>query len=150
MSVEELYAKIPTPVLIGLLIAGIIIYILLIVAEWRILTKAGEKGWKSLIPVYNVFVSHEMVGMSHIWFIVEVVCWIIEAVFEILKITSSAVILFFGIFVLALTSAAGVIHLFKLCDSFGKGWKFKIISLIVPYFSTLVLAYGKAEYRNLT
>lgn len=31
-----------------------IVAILLIVAQWKIFTKAGEKGWKSIIPIYNM------------------------------------------------------------------------------------------------
>ena len=39
--------------------AGIFIlavYILLIVAWWKIFTKAGEAGWKSIIPIYNIYI----------------------------------------------------------------------------------------------
>lgn len=30
--------------------------ILLIVALWKVFEKAGEKGWKSLIPLYNLYI----------------------------------------------------------------------------------------------
>ena len=30
--------------------------ILVIVAEWKLFTKAGEAGWKSLIPIYNCYI----------------------------------------------------------------------------------------------
>ena len=29
--------------------------IILIVAQWKVFEKAGEKGWKSLIPIYNIY-----------------------------------------------------------------------------------------------
>ena len=28
-------------------------YIILVIANWKIFTKAGEAGWKSIIPIYN-------------------------------------------------------------------------------------------------
>ena len=35
-------------------VAGIVWYVLQVVAYWKIFTKAGQPGWKSIIPVYNV------------------------------------------------------------------------------------------------
>lgn len=35
---------------------AIALCILEIVASWRIFTKAGEQGWKCLIPIYNVYI----------------------------------------------------------------------------------------------
>ena len=32
-----------------------IFYILQVIAYWKIFTKAGEEGWKSIIPIYNSF-----------------------------------------------------------------------------------------------
>jgi hypothetical protein len=55
----------------GLGIVGIIIAIvwgiLAIVAMWKIFTKAGEAGWKSIIPIYNVYIMYKIVGMKN-WF----------------------------------------------------------------------------------
>src|SRR5574344_323741 len=39
-------------------------YIVLIVAQWKIFEKAGEAGWKSLIPIYNMVIWFKIVGMS--------------------------------------------------------------------------------------
>lgn len=35
---------------------AIALCILEIVALWRIFTKAGEKGWNCLIPIYNMYI----------------------------------------------------------------------------------------------
>ena len=35
-------------------------WILQIVANWRIFTKAGEAGWKSIIPVYGDYISYKI------------------------------------------------------------------------------------------
>ena len=34
----------------------LVVAVLTIIANWRIFTKAGEAGWKSIIPIYNLFV----------------------------------------------------------------------------------------------
>ena len=34
----------------------------MIVALWKIFTKAGEPGWKSIIPIYNIIMLLKIVG----------------------------------------------------------------------------------------
>lgn len=38
-----------------------------ILASWKIFTKAGQAGWKSLIPIYNTFVLLQIVGRPGWW-----------------------------------------------------------------------------------
>ena len=45
-------------------IFAIIVGILTIIANWKIFTKAGEKGWKSLIPIYNTIILFKIAGLS--------------------------------------------------------------------------------------
>ena len=46
---------------------SITLFILIIISTWKILEKAGEKGWKALIPIYNVYLLYKIVGMKK-WF----------------------------------------------------------------------------------
>lgn len=132
-------------VIVGIIAAAV--YALFVAAEWRILTKAGEKGWKSLIPVYGIFVSHHIVGMSHIWFILEILTWIIELAFELIKFPEP-VVLWFGIAVGLFTVISELVHIIKMCNCFGKGVIFKIGMVLLPSLFFLILAYGKAEYKK--
>ena len=34
-------------------LVSIVSYVLIVIGWWKIFTKAGEAGWKSLIPFYN-------------------------------------------------------------------------------------------------
>lgn len=34
--------------------------ILLIVSYWKLFNKAGEKGWKAIIPIYNDYVRYKL------------------------------------------------------------------------------------------
>ena len=46
---------------IGLFIAvAIVWYIFQAIADWKIFAKAGEPGWKSLIPIYNIIVEFKI------------------------------------------------------------------------------------------
>ncbi len=42
-------------------VISIVMCVLTIIGMWKIFTKAGEEGWKSLIPYYNVYVIGKIV-----------------------------------------------------------------------------------------
>lgn len=45
----------------GIIIAiSVAIFVLLVIAYWKMFTKAGEKGWKSIIPIYNEYVAFRL------------------------------------------------------------------------------------------
>jgi hypothetical protein len=102
-----------------LYVAFIVVYL---AAGWVVFTKAGEDGWKSLIPIYNLYVLLKIVGRPGWWLIlylipiVNVVIWIIVSI--------------------------------DLAKSFGKGTGFAIgLILLTPIFY-LILAFGDATYRG--
>lgn len=41
-------------------IIALVIFILQIVAKWKIFTKADEHGWAALIPFYNTYVLYKI------------------------------------------------------------------------------------------
>lgn len=44
----------------------LIVGIVLIVADWKIYTKAGYEGWKSIVPIYNTYILYEIAfGMGN-------------------------------------------------------------------------------------
>ncbi len=42
----------------------IAIAVIQIIAMWKLYGKAGEKGWKSIIPVYNMVILFKISGLS--------------------------------------------------------------------------------------
>ena len=50
--------------LVGYLITFLVIYVLSVIAMWKIFTKAGKPGWASLIPIYNIVVMYQIVGLN--------------------------------------------------------------------------------------
>ena len=49
------------------LTVSLIIGVLLIIAGWKIFEKAGEKGWKILIPIYDIYIFFKICGLKN-WF----------------------------------------------------------------------------------
>lgn len=48
--------------------SGVLIgYIILVVGYWPVFEKAGEPGWKAIIPIYNFVIAFEIVGLNPWW-----------------------------------------------------------------------------------
>ena len=54
----------PSPVS---MIFGLLIALLVIVAMWKVFTKAGQPGWASIIPIYNLYIWCKIVGRPWWW-----------------------------------------------------------------------------------
>ena len=104
------------------LVLVIALYVLLIVANWKIFTKAGKPGWASIIPFYNLYVLFEIAGMNGWLFLL--LC---------LPIVNIVMIIMLDI---------------KLAKAFGKGTGFAIGMIFLTNIFTLILAFGSAQYQG--
>ena len=50
-----------------LFLFSFIFWVVTAVAMWKVFEKAGQKGWKALIPVYNYWVLCEIAGRPGWW-----------------------------------------------------------------------------------
>lgn len=109
------------------MIIALAIAILQIVAMWRIFTKAGEKGWKAIIPIYNAVILYKISGVSP---------WL-------LFIYLASFIPFVGwIAVLVLN----IYQANNLSKSFGKDVGYTVgLILLAPIFY-MILGFGSADY----
>ena len=129
----------------GMLVAFLIVwYVFQAIADWKIFTKAGEAGWKSLIPIYNVYVEYDL-------------CWTgvlgllyVAATFCANLLTSGQVVENWKVIVAGvLLIVALVLHIIqslKLARSFGKGTGFGICLILFGPIARLVLGFGSARY----
>lgn len=62
-------------VIVVLLIAYLVFYF---IGMWKLFQKAGQPGWKSIIPFYNTFTLVEMVGLNWYWFLAAIAPTIIS------------------------------------------------------------------------
>jgi uncharacterized membrane protein YoaK (UPF0700 family) len=53
----------------ALIIPMIIIWVIMVIAHWKIYEKAGKPGWAAIIPIYNLIVLLEIVGKP-VWWII--------------------------------------------------------------------------------
>ena len=149
----------------------IIWYVLLIIAQWKIFEKAGEKGWKSLIPIYGQYILFKIAGAkAWFWalFCITIVACIVIGVNNIpvdynatsaeLQAQLNAVDWTKHVPYLVAIVAGGIISIasdialaLRLARAFGKGFSYVLGLIFIPQIVTLVLGFGKAKYsaKNL-
>ena len=135
-----------SPAAIVNFVIGGIIALLLLVSEWRVLEKAGEKGWKTLIPFYNIYISHHVMGMAHIWFILEIIVWPIELLLEILDPVPDWLEIGFGIPTAIITIISMIVHANCMGKCFGKSRLYRLGLLLLPEVCLPMIAFGKSKY----
>ena len=47
-----------------MIVIALVVAILQLAGMWKVFTKAGEKGWKCIIPIYNVVILFRISGLS--------------------------------------------------------------------------------------
>ena len=66
---EDEYALVAIVGIYGIIfIIALISILLMVIGNWRLFKKAGQEGWKSIIPIYADFVKHEITfGPENKW-----------------------------------------------------------------------------------
>jgi len=107
----------PVSMIIGLLIA-----LLLIVAMWKVFTKAGQPGWASIIPIYNIYIWCKIVGRPAWWIILLLIPFV--------------------------NFVIGIILCIDMAKSFGKGAGFGIGLALLGFIFWPILGFGSAQYQG--
>ena len=100
----------------------IVVVIVMIVAQWKLFSKAGKPGWASLVPIYNTVVLLEIVGRPTWWIL-------------LLLIPCTAPIIL-------------VIIAVDLAKSFGKGGGYAVGLILLGIVFFPMLAFGSAQYEG--
>lgn len=104
------------------LILPLIILLISLISRWKIFEKAGEKGWKSIIPFYSTFTFCKITFGSG-WYLLLVFIPFVDLIMYIMMYI-------------------------KLGKKFNKGKLFTLgLVFLTPIF-ILVLAFDKSEYSN--
>lgn len=127
----------------------VVFYILTVIAGWKILTKAGEKGWKILIPIYNYYMLYKIAGVNFwIWFFIPtILIGVINSVSGDGKDMSIIAIIL--VLIVLIYTIVGICKFCKgLAASFGKGTSFAVGLFFLPNIFQLILGFGSAKYEK--
>ncbi len=129
-----------------ILMLVLIFWIFYIIAFWKIFTKAGEPGWKSIIPIYGGYVQYK-ITWKPMWFWVNFVLLFLNGALSSFTDPNGVIVALSAIVGIALF-VLNIAAMVKLSRSFGHGIGFAIgLIFLYPIF-VLILGYGKSEYQG--
>ena len=129
----------------------VVIAILMIISRWKIFKKAGEKGWKSIIPIWNTYVLFRIAGRNFWrWFIPLLVAWglLIGSYFAgfngayVVSLICSLISICFSIWAIV----EGIIMHHGISKNFGHGAGFTCGLLFLSCIFWPILAFGESKY----
>ena len=119
--------------------------ILVLVAKWKIFTKAGQAGWKSLIPVYGSYVEYTFTWSRLHGILVPVAMLVARIITSVAD--SGSVIYGLATIPAIYAGVAAVIQLHKLSKSFGHGIGFTLGLIFLNPIFLMILGFEKnSEY----
>lgn len=155
MTEAELYAAIAA--MIGtIIIFGLVAWIFRIVVWWKIFSKAGEAGWKSIIPVYCDYTIYK-VTWKPMFFWITIALSVVYSVLNTVASAAnaggdvSAVAIICALLVIVIYVAIAIIYIIqthKLSKSFGNGVGFTLGLIFLRPIFLLILAFGSSEYKG--
>lgn len=122
MGYDELSNELSAAQSTGSSIVSFIIGVLVIVAWWKLFEKAGEAGWKALIPLYNTY--------------------------TIVKIVDGNGLKFLLLLIPIVNIVYGIMLDIKLAKAFGKSTGFAIGLIFLAPIFMLILGFGDAQYQG--
>ena len=141
-------------------VIALALIILLVVARWKIFTKAGEAGWKSIIPIYSDYVQWR-IGWKKTGLFWAYIALVIGG--ALLMGASGAYVAGRGGAVVATGGGNQILGMigavlvlvgcilalvsgYKLICSFGHGAGWFVLYLLFPTIMLLVLAFGSSRH----
>lgn len=144
-SLTALIASLAIGFFLIVLAIVIAILVIIVISNWKILTKANEEGWKALIPFYNKWTLCEVVGLSPYW-VIELL--VVQALYLFIdQVLEGSFIVTSLSWLVSLNSLYfNVVYSLSLAKSFGKDKSFGILTVFFPVITLPMLAFGKSEY----
>lgn len=115
--------------LVVVLLLALIVGVITIASMWKLFQKAGEAGWKSIIPIYNFWILAEIAGKPGWWALVVLLGFI-----PIIGPIASAVVY--------------IIVYLEICKAFGKTPAFVLLLIFLPFIGWPILGFGDAKYTG--
>ena len=126
-------------------IVSIVWYIILVVANWKIFTKAGEAGWKSIVPFLNLFVLFK-ISWKTLMFWIMFGATFLGSVLTSFAGEDGGFLAILGAILTLAACVLLIINTHKLSKSFGHGIGFTLGLLLLSPIFTIILGFGKSEY----
>ena len=137
----------------GVFVVSLAVLVFAIVCMWKIFVKAGEPGWKSLIPIYNIYTYYKIAWEGKYFLYTFLGGIIVGIITGIGTGSNSGALAGIGSFLtIILYVAAIVISIIasvKLAKRFGKSAGFAVGLILLSIIFEAILAFDSSDYdRN--
>lgn len=127
------------------LIFALVWWILQIIANWNIFTKAGEAGWKSPIPIYGDYVSYKIAWQtSYFW--LSFILGIVASYVSSANLNESIFLTVIATLLRIVIAVINIMYCIKLSRAFGHGIGFAIGLILLQPIFLLILGFGSDQY----
>ena len=121
--------------------------VLSIVSLWMLFNKAGDAGWKSLIPFYNLYTQFKLTWKTSMFWVM-LLCVLIGPVLGvILVVTEAEALVVLGVLAIiggVITALVlGIISYVKLGKAYGKSSGFCVGLVFLPVIFQCIMAFDK-------
>lgn len=120
------------------LVVAFVVCFMMVIGLWKTFKKAGEEGWKAIVPVYNTYVLCKISGTSPWWILIAYVANVILAFFGPLAFLGILINFYFNI-----------ILSHNISKSFGYDVGFTVGLIFLRPIFYLILGFGKSEYKGI-
>lgn len=128
-------SKIGLLMIANIIIAFIVLYLITAIVKWKIFVKAGEKGWKALIPVYSQYIEFKICWDTKYFWMIFIIS-ICSSVLLLIPVIGLSIMMIGMICILVIT----IQEKLQLAKSFGKDNGFGIGLCVIPLVFELMLA----------
>lgn len=126
----------------------VVFFILQVIADWKIFTKAGRPGWKSIIPILHYYEEYDLCwsgkGMLGVLYAISLIAYYIidGATSDPTPATMMTILTIISCIGAVLT----VIQSFKLSKAFGHGAGVGFVLILFGPIGRLILGFGNSRY----
>jgi hypothetical protein len=104
----------------GLIVLAI--WVVIIVAMWKVFEKGGQPGWGCIIPIYNLYCLMMIAGKPWWWLLL--------------------------LFIPIVNIVIAILVAIAIAENFGKGGAFAVGLIFLPFIFYPILGFGDATYRG--
>lgn len=128
--------------------------VLLIVAEWKLFRKFGEKPWKSLIPYYSIYILYKYTWKTSSFWVYIIATTFFDVLFNLAERLAKGDPEGMGVTLLQLlaipfgivAAVMSILASLRLAESFGKSRGYGVGLVLLNSIFTMILGFGKAKY----
>lgn len=121
-------------------------WILQIVANWRIFTKAGQAGWKSIIPVYSDYISYKIAWQTSYFWLTFILGIVASCIGSANPDGESMMLTMIVALIRIVIGVISILYSVKLARAFGRGTGFAIGLIFLQPIFLLILGLGDDRY----